>query len=742
MFLERRAVPSHVGWIPSLFNSSGFPQKELKLSMKPTLLLAHHFDCHRLRSEILLTISSPLLIVTTMRRLGRNHTDPEPWIEQLVLNYETAIPPDKAVKATVIGVKDLTESQDETDASCVLYLSDGVVHIPAVLTTQAWSRLQDMEERESYSGLENAIVCVKNLQLNFHMEPERDNCQFYVTVNQISTIGQGSSHNAVPNCATLPSIKEQIRKTWRSRTDESSSQSQSILRLTDLLDAWVTDGGTQVTPQEVIDRPTPLPGPTPARHNKGFPTPPGPTHSRKNTPPVSCSSFRNMYAPTQATPSHCTVDSPAEPSSSHHHCVAPPTSGQRPQSLDDGSKLALIRKIMSRLAHPTLPLSNDDVTAPTQWHQDRLSYKGEECFSVPGYHLLRERIATATAASTSRSPPSSLVPPLSDKQVDQPTTTQNEGPDQLPSSGERVDDSPRSSRLSATPEDMQILQSQSASVLPENLPLLQSQSATAQNLPLIEPQSDSATPENLPVTKVPSDSDTTEDGLLTKIQSDSATPENLPLIQSQSASATPRKLPLLHGLTSLCTPENLRHLDSQLGSTSPEQFPLHQSLLARLSSAPIGSSTQNVSSNGSRAQKTGSTLPPYQPQLPLVISPSQLSGKRSTPRPSPEEEDDTKAPRSPPSWIAQTQQTGSNHNEVASQPKRRMFASPSEQSWVHKDGSAFYYKYQASVQDMCALGRFTVPPEMIQWSVRYLLASASPHTSAEEPGQRTEAPEP
>ncbi|XP_062384243.1 adrenocortical dysplasia protein homolog [Sardina pilchardus] len=690
-----------------------------------------------------------------MRRLGRNRTDPEPWIEQLVLNYETAIPPDKAAKATIIGVKDLTDSQDETDASCVLYLSDGVVHIPAVLTTQAWSRLQDMEERESYSGLENAIVCVKNLQLNFHMEPERENCQFYVTVNQISTIGQGSSHNAVPNCATLPSIKEQIRKTWRSRADEGSSQSQSILRLTDLLDAWVTDGGTQVTPLEVIDRPTPLSGPAPSLHNTDFSTQHSSTHSRVTPPPEACSSSHNMHLPTQAAPSHCTVDSPAGPSSSHLHHVAPPTRGQGPQSLADGSNAALLRKIMRRLADSALPLSKGDVAAPTQWHRDRLAYKEEECFSVPVCHFLRERIATATAASTSHSPPSGLAPPLSDEQPDQPITTQNEDPDLLPSSGERMDDSPRSSRemesvhegggwdvfapvvdvlrslspseLSATPEDLQVLQSQSASVLPENLPLLQSQldSATAQKLPVIEPQSDSATPENLPITKVPSDSDTTEDGLLTKIQSDSATPENLPLIHSQSASATPRKLPLLQELTSLQTPENLRHLDSQLASTSLEQFPLHQSLLARLNSAPIGSSTQNVSSNGSGAQKTGSTLPPYQPQLPLAISPSQ----RSTPRLSPEEED-SKAPRSPPSWIVQTQQTGSNHAEAGSPPKRRMFSLPSEQSWVHKDGSAFSYKYQASVQDRCALGRFTVHPEMIQWSVRYLLAP--PHTSAAE----------
>lgn len=235
--------------------------------------------------------------------------------------------------------------------------------------------------------------------------------------------------------------------------------------------------------------------------------------------------------------------------------------------------------------------------------------------------------------------------------------------------------------VSATPEDLPLLHSQSVSVLPENLPLLQSQSdtATARNLPLIEAQS-SVTPENLPITKSPSDSDTPEDLLLTKIQSDSATPENLPLVQGQTASATPKKLPLLQGLTSVRAPDNLKHQDSQPSSTSLEKFPLHQSLLARLSSAPIGTSTQNVSSSGSGAEKI--SLPPYQPPLPLGISLSQLSGKRLTPRPSPEDEDSGKPARSPPSWIAHTQQTGSHHSQTGSQPKRRMFASPSKQSWV------------------------------------------------------------
>ncbi|XP_031414874.1 adrenocortical dysplasia protein homolog isoform X2 [Clupea harengus] len=654
-----------------------------------------------------------------MPRLGRNRTDPEPWIEQLVRSFGTTVPQDRAVKATVIGARDLTESQDEADASCVIFLSDGVVFIPAVLTTHAWTRLQDMEERESFSGLENAIVCVKNLQLNFHMEPELVSCQFYVTVNQISTVGQGSAHRGVPNCATLPSIKEQIHKTWRSRLDESSSESQYGFRLTDLLEEWEKYVNTEIPPQEMIDRPTPLSEATPSHRNMN--TPPGPSTS------------------------HQDVDTPKEPSTSYH-TITPPISGPHAQSLEGGVESVdggvesveggvesvetqVLRRIMSRLAPPTRAASYDDLTTPTQWDQDRLAYKAEECFSIPVCQLLipedqREKmIATVTAAaSISSSTPSGLVPPLSDRQTGQPIATQNDVQNQSPSPGERTDDWPRSSGVSvavesvsegspwdifapvvdilrsssssetsATPDDLPLLQSQSASATPDDLPLLQSQSASVlpENLPFLQSQSDSTTAWNLPLIECQSDSD---NPLLTKIQSDSATPEKLSLTHSQWPSATLNKLSLLQGLTSLRTPENPRHLDCcQSGSTSTEKFPLHQSLLVRLGSAPIGTSTQYVSSNGSSgAKKTGSALPPYQL---ACISSSHSSGKRATPCPSPEDEEeeeeedeDGKAARSPPSWIALTQRTGSNHGDRGSEPKRRMFASPSKQIWVSSPG--------------------------------------------------------
>ncbi|XP_063068714.1 adrenocortical dysplasia protein homolog isoform X2 [Engraulis encrasicolus] len=581
----------------------------------------------------------------------------------------------------------------------------------------------DMEERERFSGLTDAIVSAKSLQLNFHLEPELANCQFYVTVNQMSTTGQASNHNAVPNCATLASVKDLILKLWSSRLEETSSQSQYGFRLTELLEEWANLN----TQPDMIDSQAALSQPTTSR-------------LFVNTPPAPPTTSRQIGG------------SSAESSTSHQP-EAPPATTQSPPLLEEeeeereAADVHWLRGIMRRLASQ----SCDRLVTPTRWDQDRLAYKVEEGFSIPAHHLLipenqggvsaMPTTSTSASASTSSSTPSDLVgtprdaqaaqpTPPQDPSSDQPGTTQRDVRDQLPSSGERTDDSPpcsgvlaeaeqsreggawdifgpvvdmlrspSSSEISATPEDLPVHQSQSAVVIPENLPLFQS-------------QSDSATPDNLP---------------LTKIQSDSVTPENLCSAISEPGAATPRKmLPRPLGYTALDPPENLEHSDSQSGSTgSTDNFPFHQSLLARLSPKPIGTSTQIVSSNGSSGQGTGSTLPPYQAPLPSGLSPAPLSGKRCTPEAEEEEEDeDGKAARSPPSWIAQTQQKQTQTQQR--EAKKRMILSPSKQTWVHSDGSAFANKYEVSVKDMCALGNFKVSAEDLDWAMCYLLAPPQP----------------
>ncbi|KAM9461604.1 adrenocortical dysplasia protein homolog isoform 2-T2 [Clarias gariepinus] len=181
-----------------------------------------------------------------MRRF-RAEGEPEPWIEQLVQSYSTEQERELSVRAHVVGVSELTESQrtDDSDA-CMLFLSDGTVFIPAVLSAAAWERMQELEERDTFSSLDNTTVSVRKFQLNFHMDPELTTCQFYITVHQIVSVGRVSRHPRPPSCTMLPSVRQQILKTWRSLMKENSvtslaSQSQSAFPLSCLMGAWHND---------------------------------------------------------------------------------------------------------------------------------------------------------------------------------------------------------------------------------------------------------------------------------------------------------------------------------------------------------------------------------------------------------------------------------------------------------------------------------------------------------------------
>ena len=79
-------------------------------------------------------------------------------------------------------------------------------------------------------------------------------------------------------------------------------------RLTDLLEEWEKYVNTEIPPQEMIDRPTPLSEATPS--HRVMDTPPGPSTS------------------------HQDVDTPKEPSTSYH-TITPPISGPHAHTLSD-----------------------------------------------------------------------------------------------------------------------------------------------------------------------------------------------------------------------------------------------------------------------------------------------------------------------------------------------------------------------------------------------------------------------
>ncbi|XP_051990428.1 adrenocortical dysplasia protein homolog [Xyrauchen texanus] len=173
----------------------------------------------------------------------RRMAELEPWIERLIQNYGQS-QSETTVKAHVVGACDLSDSQrmEHTDV-CLMFLSDGSALIPAVLSGASWERLQDLEERESFSGLVNAVVYVRNFNLDFHMNSDLASCQFYLKVNQMSTICIASKWDHPPSCTTLPSVREQIVKTWRSLRESSvnSVSSASGVSLSSLLGAWHND---------------------------------------------------------------------------------------------------------------------------------------------------------------------------------------------------------------------------------------------------------------------------------------------------------------------------------------------------------------------------------------------------------------------------------------------------------------------------------------------------------------------
>ncbi|XP_039518832.1 adrenocortical dysplasia protein homolog isoform X2 [Pimephales promelas] len=170
----------------------------------------------------------------------RRMADLEPWIEKLIQNYGQS-QPETIVKANVVGVCDISDSQrtELTDA-CMLFMSDGSAVIPAVLSEAAWERLQELEEMETFTSLHNAIVYLRSFELHFDMNPDLASCQFYLKVSEMNTLGIASKRQQPPSCTTLSSVRDQIKKTWRSHREGSVSSSSGV-SLSSILEVWHND---------------------------------------------------------------------------------------------------------------------------------------------------------------------------------------------------------------------------------------------------------------------------------------------------------------------------------------------------------------------------------------------------------------------------------------------------------------------------------------------------------------------
>ncbi|KAM9385347.1 adrenocortical dysplasia protein homolog [Pholidichthys leucotaenia] len=176
-----------------------------------------------------------------------------PWIEHLVLSYggqednkedSGGSSSTGQLKAHVIGVGQMTQSQarGSDGPTGLLFLSDGEIQIPAILTKSAWEHLQEQEERECFSSLLNSTVYIKDYWLKFHMAREQTKCRFFLLVGKLATVAVGPTKHITPCCTSLPSVRTKICRTWRDLLGQEDSQrSQCGFELSELLGEWQHD---------------------------------------------------------------------------------------------------------------------------------------------------------------------------------------------------------------------------------------------------------------------------------------------------------------------------------------------------------------------------------------------------------------------------------------------------------------------------------------------------------------------
>nr|XP_020468317.1 uncharacterized protein LOC109967234 [Monopterus albus]XP_020468318.1 uncharacterized protein LOC109967234 [Monopterus albus] len=171
-----------------------------------------------------------------------------PWIENLVLSYggQEGSSSSGRLKAHVIGVGQMSQSQAQGSEgpTWLLFLSDGVLQIPAILTASAWEHLQEQEDRESFSSLVNTTVCIQDYRLQFHMAHEQTKCRFFLSVGELATTAAGPVKDNTPCCTTCPSVRLKIYKTWRAlqgQEVQESQKSQCGFDLSALLGEWQHD---------------------------------------------------------------------------------------------------------------------------------------------------------------------------------------------------------------------------------------------------------------------------------------------------------------------------------------------------------------------------------------------------------------------------------------------------------------------------------------------------------------------
>lgn len=178
------------------------------------------------------------------------HNALSPWVESLILNYGSQEGSSSrsrvGLRAQVVDVGPMSLSQVRVSdrPRGLLFLSDGVLRIPALVTPSAWGHFQDLEDRDSFASLLNTIVCIRHYRLHFLMAPQEAECKFFLTVGQLGMAAASPVEDDTPSHTMLASVKQKICQTWRSLQEQEvvdPEESQYGIDLTELLEEWQRD---------------------------------------------------------------------------------------------------------------------------------------------------------------------------------------------------------------------------------------------------------------------------------------------------------------------------------------------------------------------------------------------------------------------------------------------------------------------------------------------------------------------
>ncbi|XP_010785258.1 adrenocortical dysplasia protein homolog [Notothenia coriiceps] len=171
-----------------------------------------------------------------------------PWIESLVLSYGREEGRcGGRLMAHVIGVGEMSQSQAQGSEgpTGLLFLSDGELQIPAILTASAWEHVQEQDDRECFTSLVNTTVCFHDYQLQFHMAPELTKCSFFLLVGELATTAAGQVKDTPPVSTSQPSVRLKICQTWRALLAHQETQDSQMSQwggdLSELLGEWQHD---------------------------------------------------------------------------------------------------------------------------------------------------------------------------------------------------------------------------------------------------------------------------------------------------------------------------------------------------------------------------------------------------------------------------------------------------------------------------------------------------------------------